>query len=40
MELKPNIEQKSSMLLSKEENDQVFQLLGPRCQVILLLDIS
>lgn len=28
-----NIEQKSSTLLTKEENEQIFKLLGHKCEV-------
>lgn len=37
--MKPGLylEQKFSQLLSKDENDSVLQLLGPKCQVSLFL---
>lgn len=37
--MKPGLynEQKCSHLLSKDENDSVLQLLGPKCQVIYYL---
>lgn len=37
--MKPGLyhEQKCSQLLSKDENESVLQLLGPKCQVNYLL---